>query len=267
MCNSNLTKGLIVAAIRVSFGLVNRAPAAPNLLVNGDFEQTNLPSGQQNGGPILTTGLGLPGWTLTAGDGANMNIYQYTQSFNSSYNPIPESGNYAVWLDGSQGTGSAQGNNFQQFGLGPTISQSLSLGPGKYNLSFYINTEVENVRGNQKGGTSGVLLDLLGSNISKGSLNDTEFTVSNPLGVSQANAQWQHVTEDFTVTKFSAVTLSFQDDPNPALANQSLSSNISIDNASITLLSPVPEPSSLALLAVGTMSLFGFQVWRRRSHG
>ena len=67
---------------------------------------------------------------------ANMNIYQYTQSFNSSYNPIPESGNYAVWLDGSQGTGSAQGNNFQQFGLGPTISQSLSLGPGKYNLSF-----------------------------------------------------------------------------------------------------------------------------------
>jgi PEP-CTERM motif len=86
-------------------------------------------------------------------------------------------------------------------------------------------------------------------------------------GVSQANAQWQLVTEDFTVTKFSSVTLSFQDDPNPALANQSLSSNISIDNASITLLSPVPEPSSLALLAVGTMSLFGFQIWRRRGPG
>jgi hypothetical protein len=181
MCNSSLTKGLIVAAISVSFGLVNRAPAAPNLLVNGDFEQSNLPSGQQNGGPIITTGLGLPGWTLAAGDGANLNIYQYTQSFNSSYNPIPESGNYAIWLDGSQGTGSAQGNNFQRFQLGPTISQSLNLGLGEYNLSFYINTEVGNVTGNQKGGTSGILVDLLGSDISKGSLNNAEFTVTNPL--------------------------------------------------------------------------------------
>jgi hypothetical protein len=83
----------------------------------------------------------------------------------------------------------------------------------------------------------------------------------------QERNQGYLVTTDFTVTKSSSVTLSFQDDPNPALANQSLSSNISIDNASITLLSLVPEPSSLALLAVGTMSLFGFQVWRRRGHG
>jgi len=82
------------------------------------------------------------------------------------------------------------------------------------------------VTGNQKGGSSGVLVDLLGSDISKGSLNNAEFTVTNPLGVSQ-------VTADFTVRKSSSVTLSFQDDPNPALANQSLSSNISIDHASL----------------------------------
>jgi len=62
--------------------------------------------------------------------------------------------------------------------------QSLNLGPGEYNLSFYINTEVGNVTGNQKGGTSGILVDLLGSDISKGSLNNAEFTVTNPLGVS-----------------------------------------------------------------------------------
>jgi hypothetical protein len=67
MCNINLTKGLIVAAISVSFGLADQTSAAPNLLVNGDFEQTNLSSGQKNGWPILTTGFGLPGWTLTAG--------------------------------------------------------------------------------------------------------------------------------------------------------------------------------------------------------
>jgi hypothetical protein len=270
MRNSNLTKWLMVAAISLSFGLATRGVAAPNLLVNGDFEQTNLPSGQTDGGPLLnsngSTAITLPGWTMTGGDGVHMNIYQYTSNFNFGFTPIPQSGNYAVWLDGSQGTGSQQGTDFQPFSVGPKISQSLTLNPGNYNLSFYINTEVGNVAGNQKGGTSGVLVDLFGAgnSISNGALNNAEFTVTNPLGVLQPNAKWQFVTENFTVTTGSLVTLSFQDDPNSLLANQGLSSNISVDNAAITFLSPIPEPSSLALLAVGSMSLFGIQVCRRR---
>jgi hypothetical protein len=36
---------------------------------------------------IFTTGFSLPGWTLTDGDGASLNIYQYTQSFNFPFTP------------------------------------------------------------------------------------------------------------------------------------------------------------------------------------
>jgi hypothetical protein len=261
MRNSYLTM-LVVAAISIGFGFANRAAAGTNLLINGDFEKTNLPSGSTDGAPLLnsngTTAITLPGWTMTGGDGVNSNIYQYTSNFNLGYTPIPQSGTYAVWLDGSQGHGE------QHFNTGPSISQSLSLTPGNYNLSFYINTEVGNAPGNPKGGTSGVLVDLAGSGISKGALNNAEFTVTNPLGVSQAAAKWQFVTEDFTVTSKSSVTLSFFDDPNKNLANQTLSSNISLDNVSLTLISPIPEPSSLALLAIGSMSLFGVQIWRGR---
>lgn len=252
MRKPNLTKWLMMAAISLSFGLASRS-FAQNLLVNGDFELTNLPTGS-NGGALLN-GTGLPGWTLTGGDGAGMNIYQYTSAFNLGFTPIPQNGNYGVWLDGTVGTGN------ENFTVGPSISQSLTLDPGVYNLSFYINTEVGNISGNEKGGTSGVLVDLLGTGITNGALNHSEFTVTNPVGVSQSAAQWQLVSENFTVSNPSLITLSFFDDPNTSLANLNQSSNISVDNVSIAA---IPEPSSLALMAIGAMSLFGIQFCRRR---
>ncbi len=48
---------------------------------------------------------------------------------------------------------------------------------------------------------------------------------------------------------------------NPLLANLNLSSHMSVDNVTR---SGAPEPNSLALVAVGTMSLFGIQICRRR---
>ena len=242
----------MVAAISLSFGLASRG-FAQNLLVDGDFELTSLPAGS-NGGALLG-GTGLPGWTLAGGDGAGMNIYQYTSLFNLGFTPVPQSGNYGVWLDGTVGNGN------ENFTLGPSISQSLTLNPGVYNLSFYINTEVGNIPGNEKGGTSGVLVNLLGTGITSGALNQAEFTVTNPVGVSQGAAQWQLVSENFTIANTSLITLSFFDDPNTSLANLNQSSNISVDNVSIAA---IPEPSSLALMAIGAMSLFGIQFCRRR---
>jgi hypothetical protein len=160
-----------------------------------------------------------------------------------------------VWLDSSTGSGE------NRFTSGSTLEQTFSLNPGTYTLTFSINTEVGSLNGVSKGGTSGILVDLSGTNLTSGGLANKEFTVTNPVPVSRANAQWQLFTSDFSVAAGNKLVLSFQDDPSLTLGNNLRSSNISVGGISIV---PVPEPTPLTLVGVGVVSLVGFQALKKR---
>jgi hypothetical protein len=124
---------LLVAAVQLSLGFVTRVMASTNLVVNGDFEQTNFPNGS-NGGSVF--GIGLPGWSLEPGGDPNSDIFQFAPNL-SIYNPAPQSGNFGLWLDGSQGNG----NEF--FINGPDISQRITLDPGTYDFSLILTRRWE----------------------------------------------------------------------------------------------------------------------------
>jgi hypothetical protein len=255
---------LVVSVLAASWLFGGRTHAQ---LVNGDFSAPGLPPGT-NAEPVITSGTTstlLNGWTATKSNNADSNVYYYTSNPDAQngafffLNNPPPGFNFAVQLDSTTGNGSQE-----TFTQGASLSQALSLAPGTYTLSFYISTEVGSQGGVDKGGTSGILVSLTGSNFTSGSLNNAEFTTTSPVPATRATAPWTLETTNFTIgTGGSSVTLTFQDDPNPTLGNNLRSSNIGVGGISIAA---IPEPAPLTLIGIGLVSLVGFQklVKRRR---
>ncbi len=212
--------------------------ATANLLTNGSFE---------NPGATLTTsylgvgaGTQITGWTTAIGNGSTPNVYYAASNSTASWIPNAQSGNYCVQLDSTQGT---------NFTVGSSIAQTFTVATaGKYTLSFWINTEV----GTGKGGTAGVMVSLSGA--ATGNLANAEYTVTNPSGVSRANAAWVQYTATFTTTAANtAITLKFMDDTNVTLGNFP-NTNVSIDNISVDVF--VPEFSHWSVfLGFGALTL------------
>ncbi len=255
-----LSKSFLFAAPAFA---VLAATGAQAQLVNGDFSDPGSLS-VNNVATVIPSGTSstlLPGWTATVGDGANSNVYLFTNNPDANnpkafFLPNPLSGfKYAVQLDGSVGHGE------QPFTLGSSLAQSFSLAPGSYQLSFWLNNEVGQLDGVPKGGTSGALVNLTGAGLLSGGLVSQEYTVTNPDGVSRADSVWKQVTTNFSVAAGNQLTLSFYDDANPNLANFQRSSNVALADVSIA---PVPEPASFALAGVGAVSLVGLQALKRR---
>ena len=257
---------LVVSVLAASMLLGGNARAQ---LINGDFTLPGLPSGVNAEGLIpagQNSSTSLTGWTVTSSDLADSNAYYYTANPNA-FNPAasflpnpPAPFNFAVQLDSSTGDGSQE-----RFTQGATLSQALFLPANTYQLSFYFATEVGSANGVDKGGTSGILVNLLGPGITSGSLVNAEYKVTNPIPATRANTVWEHVTADFTVGSGTPgtpnVVLAFQDDPNPLYGNNLRSSNVSIAGVSIQ---PIPEPAPLTLIGVGVVSLVGFQKLLKR---
>lgn len=240
-------------------------------LINGDFTLPGLPSGVNAEGLIpagQNSSTSLTGWTVARSNLSDSNVYYYTahpDAFNPAafFLPNPPTGfNFAVQLDSSTGDGSQE-----RFTQGATLSQALFLPANTYQLSFYFATETGSYNGVDKGGTSGVLVNLLGSGITGGSLVNAEYTVTNPIPATRANTVWEHVTADFTVGSGNPgtpnVMLAFQDDPNLLYGDNLRSSNVSIAGVSIQ---PVPESNPLMLLGSVVVSLVGFQTLLKRRH-
>jgi hypothetical protein len=259
---------LVVSVLAASLLLGVNARAQ---LINGEFTLPGLPSGVNAEGLIpagQNSSTSLTGWTVARSDLADSNVYYYTthpDAFDPAafFLPNPPKGfNFAVQLDSSTGDGSQE-----RFTQGAALSQALFLPANAYQLSFYFATENGSYNGVDKGGTSGVLVNLLGPGITSGSLVNAEYTVTNPVPATRANTVWEHVTADFTVSSGSPgtpnVVLAFQDDPNPLYGNNLGSSNISIAGVSIQ---PVPESNPLTLMGGVVVSLAGFQTLLKRRH-
>ena len=76
------------------------------------------------------------------------------------------------------------------------------------------------------------------SGAATGNLTNAEYTVTNPAGVSRADAGWKLCTATFTTTAANtAITLKFMDDTNAGLNNYP-NTNVSIDNVSVDVFVP-----------------------------
>jgi hypothetical protein len=103
-CVAAATLALCVGLIQAT---ASATTLAPNLLINGDFEnQPNWGNGASgDSGFTLLTGAAMPGWTIEAGHGVTVH--------NTSLYPTI-SGNYSVNIDG-EGLGGRNADFYQDF--------------------------------------------------------------------------------------------------------------------------------------------------------
>jgi hypothetical protein len=190
-------------------------------------------------------------------------VYLFTTDPGVFFLPNPAPGfNFGVQLDSSTGDGSQE-----RFTQGASISTTnpFSLAPGTYELSFSITTELGEYNGVTKSGTSGILVNLVGTGISlTDQLVNQQYTATTSPTTDPTAAVWTRYTHDFTVTAGNSLELSFQDSDDPTLGSELRSSNIALSGISIQA---IPEPAPLTLIGVGVVSLVGFQnlLKRRRA--
>lgn len=210
--------------------------SAQNLLQNGSFETLS----QSVSADAYTVNFGsLPvnvatGWTFgTSGVNNGYNGIATTSGNVSDFNPTAiQNGSFAAFL---QGAGS--------------VSQTFTLSAGQYTLSYYLMGRTGS------GGGDGA--NPVTTSLSGGLVNDVET----PGNADINNASdWTLYTDTFTVLSPGSYTLQFLgNDPYGVSGDHTTF----VDNVAVQA---VPEPSCLALLAVG---LVGFGVarptgWLRR---
>jgi hypothetical protein len=216
-----------VGLVPVAFWAFN-AQAAGNLVMDGSFESTVLPSGTWG---YYDASNPLAGWTASTGAGDSIEVRHDVVGHALD-------GRNFVELD----------SQFHNSGM----SQVLNTVAGQtYSLSFYYSNRADSTGycdPNQFGGGCVIPVSSngLGYNLGAGMVSLAAL----PVNTTSEN-QWVHYTTTFTAT--GTTTLSF------AALGTSDSFGTSLDMISVTA---VPEPSTLALMAAGLGGL-----WLRRRRG
>jgi hypothetical protein len=242
----------VAAFLAVSSVFVSAAHATPINVINGNFEQTTTDASSEFGNRYPSQQV--TGWTT---NGYN---FVFKSGTADTTGASSEYGNLKLW---GPGTGSnngltvsspAGGNYLGMDGAyaQDAVSQTLhGLTPGAITtVTFYF-------AGAQQAGYTGLNTEQL--KVSLG--NESQFTpVLN--NTSEGFTGWNQYSFSFNTTSSSEV-LSFLAIGTPSgVPPFSLLDGVSVsDNTS-----PVPEPSSLALLATGLTSVGGFarNQWKRR---
>ena len=234
----------LAAVAGLAFG-VSAANAAPNLLVNGDFEQFSSTTATQLESPNNTSGATLTGWT-NAG-------YTYLFTPGSAYTTGSTSGEYGntlyLWGPGANGGNVANGmtatsptgGNFigtdgayQQGAISQTVS-GLIVG-GEYYLTFWwAAAQQESYMGNTT--------EAWG--VTFGSQTFNTAVVNNP---SEGFQPWTQQFFSFVATS-ATQTLSF-------LAAGTPSGTPPFSLLDGIALSYAPEPASWALFGAGLVGAF-----------
>lgn len=206
-----MSKRILVAAVLSAGLLPGIGMAAPNLVVNGSFEQVQIAT-------LSTNPLDIPGWTHTGVQGdALLWAIGYADG----------SGSVTVAGEGRQfvtaGAGYLQNPNI---GTWSQTVTGLTAG-NTYDLSFMLSAEAN---------FSGVQFVDVGA--SGTSLATQQFTA--PLGATNYWSGWTGYSVSF-VAGGASTTLSF---------SSNTSFDVGIDNISLTAVA-VPEPETYALMLAG----------------
>lgn len=209
--------------------------ANANLLINGSFELGTMPNPRAiDGGASLDSAVApeataVTGWTVTI-DKADWLQNSVLPGSDAAWGLKPQDGSRFMDLSGF-----TPGVPFS------AISQTISLAPGLYDISFYLgatNTRPDLPLGN--GVASGLKLIV-----------DGTTTISIPTLASDGPNKWELRTGTFTAS-LPSTTLTFE--------GTSGFNYIGLDNVVVTA---VPEPGSIALMLAG-LAAVGSVVVRRR---
>ncbi len=261
-----ISKILVVcfAAVIIGFGLVETVNAG-NLVLNGSFEQTQFNGtsyelGSNNWKPTGITGSGLTNWTNGSNSqgGSVYNLW-FNASNATTVDAVSQYPSEPQRLSASFTGSSPDGGNFVAMDGDPSVNGALSqqisgLTVGAdYRLSFYWGAiELSNRHGYT---TESIHVTLGDSPMQAVSYGDPNGPDSQKLAPN-AFTGWIQATMDFQADSTSEL-LSFLSVGTP----NGLPPIALLDGVSLVEASSVPEPSSLALSALG---LIGFVVIRSR---
>jgi hypothetical protein len=207
---------------------------------------------------------------------ANMNgdtsphaaIYYYSASFPGvldQYKPIPPSGG-AIYLDGSQGTGTSRGG--VGFNRGPSVSVQLNnlLVGQMYTIDFAYNTEINladgrlfsNPFGNSKGGVAGILVGYSTDTVTP-TTGLTTFKTTTHVPETNPHVPWDTASFSFKATASTGFVYFIDDYIDKTLTNETLSSNAFLADVSL-----IPEQSPLLMVGLALTGLVSFRTLRKR---